>query len=211
MMYALSTMAGALAHHFYLTLESRNTWDFRMLWTVCVGTVTCAGGWMGAAASELFSLLLNEDSSRAAAAEQRRPLRLSRRQAFWLGFGFGTTMICALGGISFQRPACDIFIAGTSQSPPTFFIMGVVWWSAVSQGEVAKQVRNIYRIICVVGFILNAPLLPMYSLLIQYTDWSLAAVNTLLHTWLLVAWGMQGLSLRHFIVSVHRARQKEIQ
>jgi hypothetical protein len=52
------------------------------------------------------------------------------------------------------------------------------------------------RITGVLGFILNAPLLPMYPLLVQYTSWSTASINTLLHAWLLVAWGMQGLALR---------------
>lgn len=48
-----------------------------------------------------------------------------------------------------------------------------------------------------IGFIGNAPLLPLYPLLVQYTDWTLASINTLLHSWLLVMWGMQGLSLWH--------------
>jgi hypothetical protein len=52
------------------------------------------------------------------------------------------------------------------------------------------------RIVGVMGFILNAPLLPMYPLLVQYTNWSTASINTLLHTWLLVAWGLQGIALR---------------
>jgi hypothetical protein len=52
------------------------------------------------------------------------------------------------------------------------------------------------RIAGVLGFILNAPLLPLYPLLVQYTSWSTASINTLLHAWLLVAWGMQGLALR---------------
>jgi hypothetical protein len=39
----------------------------------------------------------------------------------------------------------------------------------------------------------------MYPLLVQYTDWSLASVNTLLHSWLCVAWSMQGISMQHVI------------
>ena len=52
------------------------------------------------------------------------------------------------------------------------------------------------RIAGVLGFILNAPLLPLYPLLVQYTSWSTSRINTLLHTWLLVAWALQGISLR---------------
>jgi hypothetical protein len=54
-----------------------------------------------------------------------------------------------------------------------------------------------YRIMYYVGFIGNAPLLPLYPLLVQYTDMSLAGINTLLHSWLMAMWGMQGISLLH--------------
>ena len=54
-----------------------------------------------------------------------------------------------------------------------------------------------YRIMYCVGFIGNAPLLPMYPVLVQYSGMSLAGINTLLHAWLMVMWGMQGISLFH--------------
>ncbi|KAL3784932.1 hypothetical protein HJC23_000017 [Cyclotella cryptica] len=54
-----------------------------------------------------------------------------------------------------------------------------------------------YRIMYCVGFIGNAPLLPMYPMLVQYSGMSLAGINTLLHAWLMVMWGMQGISLLH--------------
>jgi hypothetical protein len=54
-----------------------------------------------------------------------------------------------------------------------------------------------YKIMYCVGFIGNAPLLPMYPLLVQYTQMTLAGINTLLHSWLMIMWGMQGLSLWH--------------
>jgi hypothetical protein len=124
-----------------------------------------------------------------------------------VGFGVGTTLVCTLGGISFQRPVCDIFVVGTTQAPLTFFLMGVVACTLMGRNSSARvslscPIKFVYKVVGLVGFILNAPLLPSYSLLIQYTDWSEAVVNTLLHSVLLVSWTMQALSLRHFIVSV---------
>jgi hypothetical protein len=192
MCYAISVAAGGWSHQHFTTLESRNTLRFRVLWTVCVGTVTAAGGFMGSCASEVSSRF---------AVFPRVP------EALWFGFGVGTTLVCVLGGLSYQRPACDIFVAGTTQSPPTFFLMAVVGCTMTRE---KCPISFAYKVVCLAGFIANAPLLPMYSLLVQYTDWSLAAVNTLLHCWLMVAWTKQALSLRHFITAIdQRAHDKK--
>lgn len=190
--YAVSVTAGGWTHQYYTTLDDQNTLKFRLLWTLCVGTVTAAGGFMGLCATEV-------SSNFASQVVPRIP------QALWVGFGVGTTLVCTLGGISFQRPACDIFVAGTTQAPPTFFLMGVVACTMMGRSSARPSscpIKFVYKVVGLVGFILNAPLLPSYSLLIQYTDWSEAVVNTLLHSVLLVSWTMQALSLRHFIVSV---------
>lgn len=95
-----------------------------------------------------------------------------------------------IGYISFKRPACDIFIAGITQFPPTFYCMGALGlrnWpkrgdvAAVKGESPIDLVRLSYRLMYYVGFIGNAPLLPMYPLLVQYTDMSLGGINTLLH------------------------------
>jgi hypothetical protein len=104
------------------------------------------------------------------------------------------TAVVIGGGFSFQRPACDIFIAGITQFPSTFYLMYIFTFGLSAS---MPTVQRWARIVGVIGFILNAPLLPMYPLLVQYTDWTLGSVNTLLHTWLLVAWSMQGIALRH--------------
>jgi len=180
--YLLSVLAGGVAHQFYTTLEQRNTWHFRLLWTVCVGCVTFASAFMGSIGSELVRFDRERDLSTSMPVVP---------EWFWAAYGIFTTAVCASGGISFQRPACDIFIAGITQSPSTFYMMTIFL-----VGLPTHPVPRWTRVIGVLGFILNAPLLPMYPLLVQYTDWSLAGVNTLLHTWLLVAWGLQGLALR---------------
>jgi hypothetical protein len=192
--YAASTLAGALAHQFYTTLESRNSLSFRVLWTICVGTVCFASAFMGSVGTEL--------------ARQYRNLGPVPviHENFWLSYGATTTLFCITGGLSYQRPACDIFIAGTNQIPSTMYMMALFY---IQCGHPSLfSIRLKYRFMGACGFILNAPLLPMYPLLIQYTDWSLASVNTLLHSCLFVAWGMQGLSLRHLAVTLARSQHK---
>jgi hypothetical protein len=176
--YAASVMAGGVAHHNFLTLESRNTLTFRLLWTMCVGTVTLAGGFMGACGSQVAKL---SGSNKYFIPEW-----------FWAGFGCFTTAVCCAGYMSFQRPACDIFIAGITQFPPTVYIC------LLSVLQMKKQVSTTARYMCVVGFMLNAPLLPLYAAALYHTDWSLARINTMLHCNLCMAWSTQGLVLRHF-------------
>lgn len=174
MLYGVSVAAGGVAHQTFLTLESRNSTVFRILWTLCVGTVTAAGGFMGASASQF--------------AKANSAYYIP--EWFWVGFGVCTTLACAWGFMSFQRPACDIFIAGITQFPPTMYICML----ALTVDNIARK----WRVLCVFGFMLNAPLLPMYALILHHSNWSLAQVNTLLHCWLCVAWTLQGLSLRYF-------------
>ena len=67
-----------------------------------------------------------------------------------------------------------------------------------------------YRLLWYAGLVLNIPLLPAYPLMVQYTDWSLATVNTLLHAWLTMAWGMQGIALRHFCLALGGDGRKQV-
>jgi hypothetical protein len=150
----------------------------------------------------------------------------------------------AMGYMSFKRPACDIFIAGITQFPTTFYCLGALGlrkWpssSAVSATNAVPVVSSSsssttttttstssstaiekssslighvhlpYRIMYYVGFIGNAPLLPMYPLLVQYSGMSLAGINTLLHSWLMIMWGMQGVSLLHLLNAIDFHRPK---
>ena len=181
--YLLSVLAGGLAHQFYTSLEQRNTLHFRILWTVCVGAVAFASAFMGAIGSELVS----RDEERGLVSKYLPFFR----ERFWVAFGVFSTSICAGGGLSFQRPACDIFVAGTTQFPSTLFIVAIF-----VLGLPTHPVPKRTRVLGALGFVLNAPLLPMYPLLVQYTSWSLASVNSFLHAWLLVAWSLQGIALR---------------
>jgi hypothetical protein len=196
MLYGISVMAGGLSHQFFHTAESRNSPAFRTLWTTCVGTVCLASTSMGMSGSEALARFQKRELQTPRGMDgpvsflQRIPI-LS--DAFWLAFGGTITAVCAIGVFSFQRPACDIFIAGITQSLSTFYCM--VFFFAVKH----PLVKPWAKVMGLVGFIMNAPLLPMYPLLIQYTDWSLASINSLLHSWLCVAWSLQGISMKHVI------------
>ena len=51
--YASSVLAGGIAHQFFTNVpDSLNTVSFRILWTICVGSVTAAGGFMGMCGSQ---------------------------------------------------------------------------------------------------------------------------------------------------------------
>lgn len=196
--YCISVIAGGYCHQFYTTLEDRNSLSFRLLWTLCVGTVSGASCFMGSSGTEVIRKFQQQPNC--------NPLLLRIPlipESFWWSFGTIVTAICAWGGMSFQRPACDIFIAGITQFPSTFYLM--VFFMTVQHPKAKLSAR----ILGFIGFILNAPLLPMYPLLIQYTDLSLASVNTLLHSWLCVAWSLQGYSLRHMIQALVETRDEE--
>lgn len=181
--YLLSVLAGGLAHQFYTTNESRNSTSFRLLWTVCVGTVAMASGFMGAIAGELLRL-------------RKLSCLPDISGSFWVCYAVVISVMVAAGCFSYQRPACDIFIVGITQFPSTCYITAVLL--LLDAGRPFHQTIGgtmWWRLVGMAGFVLNAPLLPLYPVLVQYTDWSLASVNTLLHFWLLVSWSMQGISL----------------
>lgn len=182
-LYMISVTAGGLAHQHYTTVESRNTLGFRLLWTLCVGTVSLANTSMGLSGTEIVRKFQTERLCKA--SFHKVPFV---PQTVWWVYGLCCTAFTAWGGMSFQRPACDIFIAGATQTPPTFYIMTALFY--------LDRVSLRARIMGMIGFIMNAPLLPIYTLLVHYLKWSLPSINTLLHCWLCVAWSMQGYSLR---------------
>eukprot|EP00934_Nitzschia_sp_Nitz4_P008674 Nitzschia sp. Nitz4//scaffold1_size375055//107451//109246//NITZ4_000242-RA/size375055-snap-gene-0.192-mRNA-1//1//CDS//3329540943//8664//frame0 len=186
--YAVSVAFGGYCHQTYTTLESRNSMSFRILWTICVGSVTAASCFMGTSATHVIRQF-QKDPNCSQYLKQVPILA----ELFWWTYGVCITIVCAAGGMSCQRPACDIFIAGITQAPPTAYI--VAYLLAVQHPKVELGVR----ILGCFGFLLNIPLLPMYPILVQYTDWSLGSVNVLLHSWLCLAWSSQGLSLRRLI------------
>ncbi|CAB9527979.1 expressed unknown protein [Seminavis robusta] len=186
--YAASTTAGAVAHQYYATRQDRNTWHFRLLWTICVGTVTYASAPMGSIASEMARQFQPHMTTSTLLTRYVIP------ETFWKVFGIVTTAVCAFGWFSYQRPACDIFIAGITQFPSSFYVIAAIFQIG-RDPAVAAFVTPTMQWMGMLAFIGNAPLLPLYPLLVQYTDWSLANVNTFLHTWLFVTWSMQAMTV----------------
>ena len=204
--YGISTLAGGYAHQTILSMEALNTPLFRFLWIICVGNVSFASCWMGFIGREIVTLFSADPT-------------VPRGSGYiWPYYGLFMALATALGYMSFKRPACDIFIAGITQFPSTFYCLGGLFVGCrnhriqthKSRGErhnsgdddgrhsFVDKILLRYKIMYYIGFIGNAPLLPMYPLLVQYTDMTLSGINTLLHSWLMVMWGMQGLSLLHF-------------
>jgi len=178
--YGISTLAGGWAHQHFTSIESLNTIRFRVFWCVCVGNVSFASGYMG---------LIGREVQKVFGVKGTVPLG---PWWFWPVYGSYMAMACFLGYMSFKRPACDIFIAGITQFPTTLYCLATLglrtWPSSRTVGSIDSNdspiglVRLPYRIMFYIGFIGNAPLLPMYPLLVQYSGMSVGGINTLLHS-----------------------------
>ena len=211
-LYAISTLAGGYAHHHYHGVGDLNTVSFRILWTICVGTVTSAGAamlWIGSEFCKQYH---------ANVCGSEILFRLPTMPTwFCAAWGCYITGLCILGEISYKRPACDIFVAGTTQTFPTAYLVllcAAHKWSfgrktSDHSTHACDRVQMIYLLLWYAGLTLNIPLLPAYPLMVQYTNWSLATVNTLLHAWLTMSWGMQGIALRHFCMALSGDRKKQ--
>jgi len=204
--YGISTLAGGWAHQHITSIEMLHSVRFRVLWFLCVGNVSFASCYMG---------LIGREVQQVFGVRGAVPLG---PWWFWPAYGSYMAAACALGYISFKRPACDIFIAGITQFPTTFYCLvtlglrkwpsGAVAGDGKSKDSPISLVRLSYRIMYYIGFIGNAPLLPMYPILVQYSGMSLAGINTLLHSWLMIMWSMQGISLLHLCKAMSSYKPK---
>jgi hypothetical protein len=205
LLYAISVLVGGIAHQNFHTVESRNTVLFRIIWTTCAGTVSLAPASMGMIGSECVRLFKNRKD--CPSILKSMPLI---SDTYWIIYGLVVTIACGLGAMSFQRPACDLYIGGATQTPSTFYCMGFLYtmkhYNSKSTSKTSKtsnskkiQIHPHMRIMGLIGFILNAALLPIYPVLVLHLGWTLASVNTFLHSWLCMTWPMQGLILQHVI------------
>jgi hypothetical protein len=124
--YGLSTLAGGYAHQTIHGVEMLNTSTFRILWIVCVGNVSFASCWMGLIGREVVRIFGSQ------------PIPLGPWY-FWPFYGAFMTGACAAGYMSFKRPACDIFIAGITQFPSTFYCLVEGEVAVVSTGRHVKK------------------------------------------------------------------------
>jgi len=190
--YAISVLAGAISHQFFTSVEMRNTWAFRLLWTTCVGSVTAAAGWMGSIASTWAHL--DEDL-----LGDRNWIPVLPGW-FWAAFQMVGTTVVILGGWSYQRPACDIFIAGISQMACSFYCVAIMWKGLLFLPAFSASHRRARMI----AFVLNAPLLPLYPYLVS-TNLSLGETNAILHSCLCFTWSFQAIVLRQVGLSLVEA------
>ena len=203
--YAISVFSGGYAHITFLTIDSLNTFTFRLWWIFCVGTVTAAGGFMGMCGSEIISYFRSSTSN-----ERRFRIGLTVPDSLWWIYGGFMTIMCIIGEISYKRPACDIFVAGTTQFLPTvccaLSLLSIRWNDAIplvegslsgssTPTETTSALSRKVRVCFYVGFLGNAPLLAIYPFLVQYTNLPLGVVNALLHSNLTMAWGLQAWSV----------------
>lgn len=187
-LYAISTGAGGIAHHCFLTVESRSTLAFRVLWTICVGTVFLAPTAMGMIGSECVAIFQRRSDCPPLFKRISSPT-----DAYWICYGAVGTIVCTCGGMSFQRPACDIFIGGITQTPCTFYCMAILY--LVEHPGITNGVKGAGLL----GFIMNAALLPLYPMLVLRFGWSLGGTNALLHAYLFVAWFLQGHTMQRIV------------
>ena len=213
-LYTASVLCGALAHWRFglgdgpggTAVAALNTWQFRALWTAVVGTVAVAGACFGRIGTALARRAGRDARRRdvgaaAAAAGHRwwRPAAVP--EVFWCVWGATFGLAVVFGGFSMKRPAADIFLAGITQSPPSFYLLAVLLQPAGAPGKPARYWTSVVRCgkgpfaALVVGLVLNAPLLFAYPILVDAWAWPLGRVNVLLHCWLQVAWGLQGYGL----------------
>lgn len=218
--YAVSVLAGGLSHQFFTTLDMLNSFYFRVMWTITVGNVSAAGGFIGfigACMGRYFASSRHWINS--------VPLLSGLYWEFW---GCAMTVAVLFGAMSFFRPACDIFIAGTTQFCATAYVclilvtrmirydandklcplpvrnkeVEISFLTAGARSEDAsfEKVRLSTRIIFIVAFLGNAPLLPLYPELLS-TGMDLGTINTILHCWLCTTWGTQFISLKQIVES----------
>ena len=229
--YAISVFCGGVAHENFHGVNELNTWRFKLWWIICVGSVTAAGGFMGMCGSDIlhyFSKANNNTTSTMSNNQRFDMTSTILSHSLWWIYGLYMTYICIMGEISYKRPACDIFVAGTTQFIPTMYcelsLLSMKWKDAIPLLEgllpssstttttaTTSTISRKVRIFFYIGFILNAPLLPSYPMLVQYTNLSLGVVNALLHLNLTFAWGMQAWSLYHICLIIKKNKGEGVE
>lgn len=105
----------------------------------------------------------------------------------WVVWGFVLLVLIMLGCLSCVRPACDIFLAGVTQSIPVFYLQYCLYLTTFRGCTLSRATFWLLF----VGVIFNAPLIVLYPHLLEHLG--APVTNVVLHTTLLVSWGGQGL------------------
>lgn len=124
-------------------------------------------------------------------------------EAAWLLWGGVLVGLVGAGMFSCLRPAADVFIAGCSQTLPTFYLQLALlsiteraprraWWSLQ------------------VSLIGNAPLIFAYPWLVQQSGLTLGTINAALHAVLALSWGIQGCTLGRICSALETSEAKKL-
>jgi hypothetical protein len=123
----------------------------------------------------------------------RRPVTDVVPDTTWICWMVALAAVVAVGAFSCARPACDVFIAGCSQTLPTFYLQLVLL--SRRRDLLSAGLPSTTWVLLQVGLIGNAPLIFAYPSLVQRSGLDLGAINALLHTVLGFSWGLQGFGL----------------
>lgn len=197
-LYCISVTSGGYAHQFIDNVKDMNSLFFRVIWTCCVGTVTLAGGAIGAVGTQFASV------AAILPPDQKRFTIPIIPEWFWIFWGVSLTVMVWFGALSMKRPACDIFVAGVTQTfPSTYVFLSLIsrkWGSFKPRSkDNTSYLLGHNSILMMVGFYSNAPLIFLYPWLVSL-GLSLGVVNCFLHlvlcfSWCLQLFGMKGFSM----------------
>lgn len=192
MCYCASVTMGGITHQFFFGVKDLNTIAFRISWSICVGFVTLAGAFIGSVGNNLAQI--------ASSSKQTSFFDIIIFPGwFWIFWGIFLTACVLQGAMSMKRPAADIFIAGITQTIPSTYVFLVLlskkWVVQISMDD--QKGVSLGKILMMVGFYFNAPLLPLYPILVSY-NLNLGVINAILHFWLSLAWGMQCIGMMYF-------------
>lgn len=208
-LYFLSVLSGGIAHQ-HFKVNELDTVLFRVLWYICVVTVAMAGGAMGAVGSKLCKALTDMG------VESYFHVFIVP-DVFWYGWSAILAYFCAIGELSYHRPACDIFIAGTTQILPTCYcILAIISrkWDQEKKKDMElqlflKDITPLHRALFCVSWLLNCPLLPAYPLLL-HQELPEGLINSMLHFNLFCAWGLQCYTVHRFSLAFANAEKRSL-
>mmetsp|Transcript_62528 Transcript_62528/g.134358 ORF Transcript_62528/g.134358 Transcript_62528/m.134358 type:complete len:457 (+) Transcript_62528:32-1402(+) len=215
-LYAASTGLGGVVHQRHSGRHSAlNTAEFRVAWTMVVGATLASGSLMWMIGSELLRLQHSAAPSVGGLPAPASAIGLGVFRAStgafqvyslpdmaWLAWGGILTSIAVFGGFSYTRPACDIFVAGTSQALPTFYLqLALLPWRRSVPGRAYWLLH--------LGLLSNSPLIFVYPWFVQHSGLALGTINAMLHSVLAFSWTLQGVGLTH-VCKVAAGRQDSV-
>ena len=194
---ALSSIGGCTGHVFFGSLVadgrdfdasldvSLNRTGFRLNWIATIGLLAAAAAPTGVLASWFAA----QTAPRPHHAAWRPPVVAP---IVWWLYVAGCCMCICVGGISFQRPAADVLLAGSVQTIPVLYLVWASrpWWTTQ----------------LLLGATGSAVLIALYHVLFHaFPTVSLGAINCVCHLLVAVFMVIHGMAFRAVAASFTRA------